>query len=73
MTKQHSSFASSLAKILPKVRVPCNKKYVVWMSFYELYNDNINDLLDVFDPKKNSNDRPSIREDKNDYSLLFYL
>jgi hypothetical protein len=65
MTKQHSSFASSLAKILAKVRVPCNKKYVVWMSFYELYNDNINDLLDSFDPKKNSNNRPSIREDKN--------
>jgi hypothetical protein len=66
MTKQHSS-ASSLANKLTNVRVPDNKKYIIWMSFYELYNDNIYDLLEVFDPKINSNGRasPSIREDKN--------
>jgi hypothetical protein len=64
-TKQYSSSASSLVNKLANVRVPDNKKYIIWMSFYELYNDNIYDLLEVFDPKINSNVRPLIREDKN--------
>jgi len=65
---------------LTKVRVPENKKYAIWISFYELYNDNIYDLLTVFDPKNklksiggsgannnNLNDRATlrIREDMN--------
>ena len=64
-TKQYSSSTSSLVNKLTNVRVPDNKKYIIWMTFYELYNDNIYDLLEVFDPKINSNVRPLIREDKN--------
>lgn len=57
-----------------KARVSPNTKYAIWISFYELYNDNIYDLLAT--PAMNrsnkanivgSNDRPSlkIREDIN--------
>lgn len=55
-------------------RVSPNTKYAIWISFYELYNDNIYDLLATPAMNKSnkqnivgSNDRPSlkIREDSN--------
>jgi kinesin family protein 20 len=36
---------------IKKIRIPENKKYAIWISFYELYNDNIYDLLTIPDPK----------------------
>ena len=51
----------------PVVRVPSNKKYAIWISFYELYNDAIYDLLTVPNKSLRQNERPSlkIREDQN--------
>ncbi len=59
--------SSSSAK---HIRIPPNKKYSIWISFYELYNDNVFDLLTL--PNKlvrpgDRTDRPplKIREDSN--------
>ena len=59
------------ARLLNKIKLSNNKKYAIWISFYELYNDSIYDLLAV--PIKNAratlanNERPQlkIREDTN--------
>ena len=55
---------------LPKIPLPSNKQYAIWISFYELYNDSVYDLL-TLKPAKNFRatllDRPNlkIREDAN--------
>ena len=60
-----------------KFRIAANSKYVIWISFYELYNDAVYDLLATPSFNRNNrstinsnagpNDRPSlkIREDAN--------
>jgi hypothetical protein len=62
---------SNTASQLNKIKLNPNKKYAVWLSFYELYNDNIYDLL-TNQPKNMratlaNNERPQlkIREDLN--------
>ena len=62
---------NNTASMLNKIKLSDNKKYAIWISFYELYNDSIYDLLAV--PIKNAratlanNERPQlkIREDTN--------
>lgn len=69
------SFTSGLcnftkSELTSNIRIPANKKYAIWISFYELYNDAVYDLLTI--PNKNVrttilNERPQlkIREDSN--------
>jgi hypothetical protein len=59
----------NLAQFNNEIQVPKNKKYALWLCFYELYNDNVYDLLTV--PTKSratmAGERPAlkIREDMN--------
>lgn len=54
---------------LKKITLSDNVKYSVWLSFYELYNDSVYDLLTIPATRKTivANERPSlkIREDAN--------
>ena len=58
---------------LTKINLPKNKHYAIWISFYELYNDSVFDLLTLKSSKNfrttalGANDRPQlkIREDNN--------
>lgn len=58
-----SSFSSNIKNI----KVPSNKKYSIWISFYELYNDNVYDLLTLPNKITRNNERTplKIREDAN--------
>ncbi len=50
---------------MDEIKVPADTKYTIWISFYELYNDNIYDLL-VPTVKKDEKRNPlKIREDSN--------
>jgi hypothetical protein len=56
--------------MLNKIRLSSNKKYAVWLSFFEVYNDCVYDLLTVQNNKRATmanNERPQlkIREDSN--------
>lgn len=66
----YSSSTSNLLELGSKIQIPENKKYALWLCFYELYNDNVYDLLTL--PNKSRatlgiNERPQlkIREDMN--------
>ena len=57
---------------LTKINLPKNKHYAIWISFYELYNDSVYDLLTLKSSKNFrataiGGDRPQlkIREDNN--------
>ena len=60
---------------LNKIVLPSNKRYAIWISFYEIYNDSVYDLLTIKSNKTvrntgnltNFDSRPSlkIREDSN--------
>jgi kinesin family protein 20 len=52
---------------IKNIRVPLNKKYSIWISFYELYNDNVYDLLTLPNKTTRNNERTplKIREDGN--------
>jgi kinesin family protein 20 len=52
---------------IKNIRVPLNKKYSIWISFYELYNDNVYDLLTLPNKNTRNNERTplKIREDSN--------
>ena len=61
--------------VLNKIVLPSNKRYAIWISFYEIYNDSVYDLLTIKSNKivrntgnlNNFDSRPSlkIREDSN--------
>ena len=65
---------------LPKINLPGNKQYAVWICFYELYNDKVYDLLTLKTAKSFKNthmglERPQlkVREDVNKvFIVCFY-
>jgi len=61
----------------PKIYLPENKKYAVWISFYELYNDKVYDLLTLKSAKSFKNmpmERPQlkVREDVNKVGIIIF-
>lgn len=63
-----TSYPSTLS-LANQFKIPSNKKYAIWLCFYELYNDAVYDLLTIpsKDKKNLANERPQlkIREDLN--------
>ncbi|RNA07330.1 kinesin KIF20B isoform X1 [Brachionus plicatilis] len=66
----YCSSASNLLELDSRIKISENKRYALWLCFYELYNDNVYDLLTIPTKSKMSlanNERPQlkIREDMN--------
>ncbi len=51
--------------LLSTITVPADTKYTLWISFYELYNDQIHDLLVPRTKKDEKRNALKIREDGN--------
>jgi hypothetical protein len=69
--------AKTSCESLPKIALPGNRQYAVWISFYELYNDKVYDLLTLKSAKSFKNtplgmERPQlkVREDSNKVRLF---
>jgi len=54
-----------MTKSLPKIDLPGNRQYAVWISYLQLYNDNVYDLLTAKSSTSTARPQLKVIEDVN--------